>query len=340
MKISIVGAGSWGSALALALAKVADITLYCRKDSQVATINQQHKNPQFLPEGTTFSNNIVATSNLDECVIANLIIMATPLNALRDTLLQLKPRITSKTQIPDFMVVCKGFEVNTGMLPHQIFKNVFSDVENIPHYGTLLGPSFAQEVVYELPTAITLSGNNLDFVFKWIDNFKTIPYFRVYAGDDVIGAEVGAGVKNIVAIAAGIVDGLSLGSNARAALITRSLNELSTLVSNLGGNKNTIYGLTGLGDLILTCTGDLSRNRQVGIELAKGKPLSEILNNLGHVAEGVYSTNEVYQLSKKHGLDMPIVETVYNILNGKTDIKSSIIALFNREPKLEFIKMR
>lgn len=335
MKVSIIGAGSWGSALALSFSLVADISLYCRNVSQAEYINTQHINPGYIPDGVILNNNITATSNLTDCLNADLIIVATPLNALRSILLQIKDFIINASVIPDIIWVCKGFELNTGMLPHQVFNDVFSDVQNIPKHGALLGPSFAQDVANKLPTVITLASNKVGFAFKWIEVFRAIPYLRIYASQDVIGAEIGAGVKNVVAIATGIIDGLGLGLNARAALITRSMHELSRLVKKLGGSVNTVYGLTGIGDLILTCTGNLSRNRQVGLELAKGKQLDEIINNLGHVAEGVYSTNEVYKLSHKLGVDMPIVDTVYNVINGNIEIKDSVFALLNREPKEE-----
>ena len=160
--------------------------------------------------------------------------------------------------------------------------------------------------------------------------------FRIYAHDDVLGSEVGAAVKNVLAIAVGISDGLGLGYNARAALITRSLNEFSALVLALGGHRETIYGLTGIGDLILTCTGDLSRNRQVGLELAKGRSIDEIIKNLGHVAEGVLTAREVYQKAQQFKLDMPIVSSVYRILNNGANIQDEVYNLLNRQPKAEF----
>ncbi|HLX54019.1 MAG TPA: NAD(P)H-dependent glycerol-3-phosphate dehydrogenase, partial [Aquella sp.] len=173
------------------------------------------------------------------------------------------------------------------------------------------------------------------FAKKWINQLSTVPNFRVYANTDVIGSEVGSAVKNIMAIAVGISDGLQLGYNARAALITRSLNELAAMVMALGGEAKTIYGLTGIGDLILTCTGDLSRNRTVGLELAKGLSCEQILKKLGHVAEGVYAAREIYELSKRFHVDMPIVSAVYGIIYENADIKQTVDGLLGRAPKFE-----
>ena len=260
----------------------------------------------------------------------DLVVIATPLSGLREMLLQIKSICTNK--LPDIIWVCKGLEVGSGLFPHQVAREELGEFKNI---GALLGPSFAKEVALGLPTAITLTSNNIEFVRRWIDGFKLIPNFRVYANSDVIGSEVGSAVKNIIAIAVGISDGLHLGYNARAALITRSLSELSNMVTALGGEDRTIFGLTGIGDLILTCTGDLSRNRTVGVELAKGFKCDQILKNLGHVAEGVYTTREVYKLSKKLGLDMPIVDAVYNIIYENSDINKTVSTLLARAPKFE-----
>lgn len=331
MLISVLGAGSWGSALAIAFSHVADVKLWSRDSLQVVQINNSRVNSSYLPESIKFPPNIEATTDFQQILMADLIVIATPTAALRSIISQIVQFSTAK--VADIIWVCKGFETESGLLPHQIIEQVCPGIDNI---GALLGPSFAKEVAQSLPTAITLASNNLSFALKWSNNLKNIPNFRIYANTDLIGSEVGAGVKNIMAIAVGICDGLHLGFNARAGLITRSLNELGQLVLLLGGNSETIYGLSGIGDLILTCTGDLSRNRTVGLELAKGYKVEDIVANLGHVAEGVLASKEVYNLSQKLNIEMPIVEAVYKIIYERADLTAQVFSLLSREPKLEF----
>lgn len=331
MSISVLGAGSWGSALAIAMSHADSIKLWSRDQDQVSQINQERINPGYLTDSIKIPMNVLATSDLSDALLADLLIIATPTNTIRSILTKIRQILPNC--LPDIIWVSKGFEIDSGLLPHQIVQDVCPDIKNI---GALLGPSFAKEVAMGLPTAITLASQELDFALKWVQKLKHIPNFRIYANTDLTGSEVGAGVKNIMAIAVGISDGLNLGYNARAALITRSLNELGQLVILMGGRPETIYGLTGIGDLILTCTGDLSRNRTVGLELAKGNDIDSILINLGHVAEGVNAAKEVYKLSKKLKVEMPIVEAVYKIIFESADLSSTVISLLKREPKLEF----
>jgi glycerol-3-phosphate dehydrogenase (NAD(P)+) len=330
-KVGILGYGSWGSALAIAFSHVMQVTLWGRAQDKVDIINKTRTNPDYIPSEVRFSDEVQITSDI-ACAIKgkDLVIIATPLSGLREILLQIKTY--SANRLPDILWVCKGLEIGSGLFPNQIAKEVLGGFENI---GALLGPSFAKEVAQGLPTAITLSSSNTQFAKKWINQFSLIPNFRVYANTDVIGSEVGSAVKNIMAIAVGISDGLQLGHNARAALITRSLNELAAMVIAMGGEAKTIYGLTGIGDLILTCTGDLSRNRTVGLELAKGFKCEQILKNLGHVAEGVYAAREIFKLSKRLGLEMPIVSAVYNIIYENADILQTVNTLLKRAPKFE-----
>lgn len=328
MQISILGAGAWGSALAVAFSKVANIILWSKDEKQVEQINITRNNINYLPADVVFSKEILITNDIKDTLSSNLLIIATPINALREVLSTIYKQINNK----DIIWVCKGFEAKTGLLPHQIIYEVCGDIENI---GALLGPSFALEVAKGLPTAVSLASKSRFFVNRWIDFFNSVPNFRVYANEDVVGCEVGAGVKNIMAIAVGLSDGLNLGFNARAALITRGLNELAQLVIALGGSAKTIYGLTGVGDLILTCTGDLSRNRLVGLKLAQGEAITDIVNNLGHVSEGVNAIEVVRKLSYKLKIDMPIVEAVYRITFEGADLTSEVYSLFKREPKFE-----
>ena len=329
MVISVLGAGSWGSALAIAMSNVASVKLWSRSSNQVEQINLHRINKDYLSETIKFPHNIKATSDFSDALKADLVIIAVPSSVLRSILNILK----QEPKIPDIIWVCKGFEIGTSLLPHQVVSEVLAGFKNI---GALIGPSFAKEVAESKPTAIALASENLQFALGWIDRLKAIPNFRIYANNDVMGAEIAAAVKNVIAIAVGICDGLDLGYNARAALITRSLNELKELVISLGGIPETIYGLTGVGDLILTCTGELSRNRQVGLKLATGAKIKAILNDLGHVAEGVNASKEVYDLSMRLNLDMPIIATVYKILFEEADIVKSVTNLLNREPKVEF----
>lgn len=330
MQISVLGAGSWGSALSIAFAKVFEVTLWSHNEAQVNEINSRRTNQHYLPTEIIFANNIKCTYDFDSALNADLIIIATPLNAIRGILTKVKEK---KEKLPNILFVSKGFEANTGKLPHQIIEDVLPKFYD---YGLLIGPSFAKEVALGLPTAITLVSPNLEFAVKWMKELQGIPNFRIYAHDDVIGSEVGAAIKNVLAIAVGLSDGLTLGFNARAALITRSLNELSSLVMALGGRRETIYGLTGIGDLILTCTGDLSRNRQVGQELAKGKSINDVVSSLGHVAEGVLTTKEIYRISQHLKIDMPIVTCVYKIIYENANMFEEISLLIARTPKVEF----
>ena len=329
MVVGVIGAGSWGSALAIAFSKVAFVRLFSRNEMQVEQINISRTNKDYLPETIKFPDTIIATNDFLYASDVDLIIIAVPSSVLRNILNLLK----QNSVIPDIIWVCKGFEIGTGMLLHQIVAEVLPSSRNV---GALIGPSFAKEVAEGLPTAITLASANLEFAVNWVEKLKDIPNFRVYANTDIVGAEIGAAVKNVIAIAVGISDGLNLGYNARAALITRSLNELKELVIALGGVPETVYGLTGVGDLILTCTGELSRNRQVGLKLSTGQKISTILEELGHVAEGVNATKEVYKLSQQLNLDMPIIETVYKIIYEDANIAKSVTNLLNREPKVEF----
>lgn len=331
MRISVLGAGSWGSALACAFSKIAPVLLWSRDQAQVFSIQTRRVNHGYLPDDVIFPDSITVTSDFSSACNTDLIVIATPLNAVREVLAAIS---REAKEIPDIILVSKGFEANSGKLSHEIIHDVLPEFKR---FGLLLGPSFAKEVALELPTAITLAAFDLSFAISWMQKLKGIPNFRIYAHDDIIGSEVGSAVKNVLAIAVGISDGMQLGFNARAALITRSLNELAALVLALGGRRETIYGLTGIGDLILTCTGDLSRNRQVGLELAKGKSIDAIVNELGHVAEGVLTAKEIHLKAQSLGIDMPIVASVYRIIYENSDIKSEVVNLIARAQKTEFI---
>ncbi len=323
MKISVFGAGAWGTALALAFAARHEITVWTWEADHAEAMRRDRENRQFLP-GYPLPETMRISADAAE-VLANvdLVIIATPMAGLRNTVALIG------NQAP-FLWVCKGLEANTGLLPHQVVAQVGV---NCP-YGTLTGPSFAEEVAKGLPTAITLASGDLDFAQRIAEALHT-PRLRIYANQDVIGAEVGAAVKNVLAIATGICDGLGLGLNARAALMTRGLAEITRFGMALGAKRETFMGLAGLGDLILTCTGDLSRNRRVGLALAAGKSVQTIQQELGHVAEGVSTTNEVARRAAMLGVDMPITDALHEVLEGRLGASAMVDRLMNRLTKPE-----
>lgn len=333
-KISILGAGSWGSALAVAFGKVIPITLWSYNKDQVDLINRTRGNVGYLIEPVKFPNNVVATNDLEQALRSELLVIATPLKAFRGILQRINE--LSLDKCPDIIWVCKGLELQTGLFPHQIAKEILG--ENRHNVGALMGPSFANEIAQGKPAAVVLSSYNINFTTYWINKLSSVPNLRIYSNNDLIGSEVGGAVKNIMAIAIGISDGLELGQNARAALITRGLCELVQLVEAMGGLADTAYGLTGIGDLILTCIGNLSRNRQVGLELVKGNSLDVTLKNLGHVAEGVPSTLEIHKLGIKLRLNLPIIDCVYSILYKDTPLINAVDMLMSRAPKSELQK--
>jgi glycerol-3-phosphate dehydrogenase (NAD(P)+) len=258
---------------------------------------------------------------------ADLHLIVTPLAGLRPTVRELQRRAPGTP----LLWACKGLESGTCRLPHEI---VAEELPAATPRGVLTGPSFAAEVARHLPTAITLACSDLAQARHWSQLLHQ-PRLRLYANDDVVGAEVGGAVKNVMAIAAGISDGLGFGLNARAALITRGLAEMARLGIALGGRTETFMGLAGMGDLILTCTGDLSRNRRVGLALAAGRSLPEILHDLGHVAEGVGTAQAVDHLARQRGVDMPITAAVAALLRGEVTPFAAVDALLARDPKTE-----
>ena len=326
MNIAILGAGAWGTALAVNFIKRHDVTLWARNPAQVAEMRQTRANTRYLP-GVALPGQLALSADLAATVaVADVVIVATPSGAFRSVL----KSIADQVAYTPVIWVCKGFESGTMKLPHQVA------AETLPATtprGVLSGPSFAQEVAAGLPTALTLASQNPATLC--VAGLLHDHHLRVYTSTDVIGVEVGGALKNVIAIAAGISDGLHFGYNARAALISRSLAEMTRLGHALGGQTETFMGLTGMGDLILTATADLSRNRQVGLRLAAGMSLEAILRDLGHIAEGVTTAREVDQLAQQLGVDMPIVHAVCQILYQGVAPKTAVEALLNREPKAE-----
>ncbi len=328
MNITIIGAGAWGTALAISLSAHHRVTLCARDTAQVAAMRSARCNRPYLPD-IALPDNLELSANFTATLAtAELVIIAVPTAGLRSVLQQ----IAASPKHCGVVWLCKGFEAETSKLPHQVVAEV------LPagfQYGVLSGPSFAQEVARGLPTALTLASSDEEFARNTAQALHH-SRLRIYASNDVIGVEVGGAVKNVLAIASGICDGMGLGYNARAALLTRGLAEISRLGLKLGGRAETLGGLSGVGDLILTCTGDLSRNRQVGLLLARKQGLQEILQQLGHVAEGVYTVREVHQLAQRLGVAMPISEAVYRVLYEHIPAAEVIVDLLSRAPNMEF----
>lgn len=327
MKITVLGAGAWGTALAIAFSARHAVTLWARQAEVRSVLSTDRENRRLLPAHPFPETLRIGDDFAAAAAAADLLIVATPISGLRPTLCRLREAAVPRP----LLWVCKGLEAGTAKLPHQI---VAEELGAQALCGALSGPSFAEEVARGLPAAVTLAANDSAFGHHTALALHS-PHFRIYANDDLPGVEVGGGVKNIMAIATGVCDGLGLGLNARAALITRGLAEIARFGVALGGHPQTFMGLAGMGDLILTCTGDLSRNRRVGLALAAGKTLPQILRDLGHVAEGVSTTREVARLAEQLGIDMPITHAVDAILYGDEPAASAVEKLLSRDPKIE-----
>lgn len=328
MNITVLAAGAWGTALAIAFAGKHRVALWTRDADVAADLLARRENIRFLP-GHRVPESVSVTTDFTAAIEgADLLVVATPIAALRSTV----DAVRAQGVDTPLIWVCKGFETGTGLLPHQVVKEVLGEGSGI--YGVLSGPSFAEEVAAGQPTAVALAANDPAFARRLARELHD-GNLRIYANDDLAGVEVGGAVKNVLAIATGVCDGLGLGLNSRAALITRGLAEIARLGTALGARRDTFMGLAGMGDLILTCTGDLSRNRRVGLGLAQGKTLAQILEELGHVAEGVYTAREVERLALKLHLDMPISMAVAAVLDGRQSARQALEGLLARDPKEE-----
>ncbi|MGH8670779.1 MAG: NAD(P)H-dependent glycerol-3-phosphate dehydrogenase [Burkholderiales bacterium] len=327
MNITILGGGAWGTAVAIALCRHHRVTLWVRNSQQLSALQQQRRNEYYLP-GHTLPDPLRIEELLPRALAdAELTLFAVPSAAFR-----LMLRDAKAAGLKEGVIwACKGFEPHTAMLPHQVAD---AELQGVFRCAVLAGPSFAQEVAAGLPTAIALASNDAEFARHAAAQLHTAR-LRIYTSTDVLGVELGGAVKNVLAIAAGISDGMGFGYNARAAMITRGLAEITRLGIKLGGKLETFMGLSGLGDLILTCTGDLSRNRQVGLQLAQGRPLAMILQHLGHIAEGVYSAREVKRLASAAHVDMPISDAVFRVLYDGCSPKRAVEELLSRELKVE-----
>lgn len=328
MKICVLGAGAWGTGIAIRLAERAQVTLWARNAEQVRAMRFERVNARYLP-GVPLPTSLQISDDLSAATqAADYLIAAVPTSGFRSLLHQLRQ---ANRTLP-LIWLCKGFEAGSMKLAHQIVEEEWP--ADVPR-GVLSGPSFALEVARGLPAALTLASHDAEFARRAAAALHTST-LRPYSSTDVVGVEVGGAVKNVIAIAAGVSDGLAFGLNARAALITRGLAEMTRLGVRLGGQPQTFMGLSGVGDLILTCTGDLSRNRQVGLRLARGASLETILRELNHVAEGVTSAREVRRLAHTLKVDMPITETVCRLLDQALSPQQAVAALLNRGLKDEW----
>ena len=332
MHITLIGAGAWGTAMALAAARQTGghaVTLHARDAAQADALRTDKQNARYLP-GVDLPASIEISSAplvslLSTSPNCDLWVIATPMAGLRAAL-------TAMADVTAPVVwLCKGLESGTGLMPHEVQAQV------APHLkaGALSGPSFALEVARQQPTALVAASAHAPVREAMVQAFHG-PALRVYANSDIVGVEVGGAVKNVLAIATGLCDGLNLGLNARAALITRGLAEMTRLGLALGAHSDTFMGLSGLGDLVLTATGELSRNRKVGLLLAQGQSLDQAVASLGHVAEGVYSARTVMQRARALGVDMPITEAVVALLDARLSPREAVVALMGRDPKGEF----
>jgi len=327
--LSVLGAGSWGTALAMLAAKNGCNTLlWGHNPLHINALSVDRENKRYLP-GLPLPNNLTITDKLEEAALfSSIILVSVPSHAFRNTLLKLEPLINKNTKIA---WATKGFNAGNSELLHQLVEQTLSkDIQT----AVLSGPTFAQEVATDLPTAITIASDSTEFSNQLADILHN-NYFRAYTSQDIIGVQVGGALKNVLAIAAGIADGLGFGANTRAALITRGLQEVIRLGTKLGGSPETFMGLAGLGDLILTCTDNQSRNRRLGLSLGQGANLEESVKTIGQEVEGVSAAKEAYSLSLKYNIEMPITEQTYKVLYENLEPLVAVQNLLGRDQKAE-----
>jgi len=332
IKIGIVGGGSWGTAIGRLLAgKGENVTIWAHEKEVVDSINNKQENKLFLPD-IKLPENLKATNKIEEAIDGkDVVVMATPSQFMRTVLSEIAYLFQPGCYI---VLLSKGIENGTLKLMHQVAE------ENLPdslhkNIFVLSGPTFARELSMEMPSAAVIASYNTEGI-GFVQQLFATDYFRTYRSTDVLGVELGGTLKNIIAISVGILEGLGLGMNSRAALMTRAIAEISRLAIKMGANPFTITGLSGIGDMILTCTGDLSRNKSVGVRLGRGEKIKDILDSMIMVAEGVTSTVSAYDLSRKIEVSMPIVEAVYQIVHDDKNVKEVFSNLMKRQLKEEF----
>jgi len=330
-KLAVLGAGSWGSALASVLDENGHhVTIWTRDESQKNEINTDHTNKHYLPE-FKFPKHITATTDLEKAVIGvDAIVVVIPTSGIRELAQKLNNILDSKITV---IHASKGLERQT----HKRISTILEEelpAEFITGIVALSGPSHAEEVIKRDLTTITAASTRLESA-KYVQSLFINDYFRVYTNPDIIGVEIGAALKNIIALGAGIISGLGYGDNAKAGLVTRGLAEISRLGIELGADPLTFMGLSGVGDLIVTCTSVHSRNWRAGYQLGKGEKIDSVLENMGMVVEGVSTTQAAYELAKEHAIEMPITEALYNVLYKDAEVKHVILNLMKREGKAE-----
>lgn len=330
LKIAVLGAGSWGTALAALMARHGhQIVLWGRDAKIAAVIDQQHENSRYLPD-IPLPENLRATTDLAAALAdADQVLVVVPSHAFTQTLHMLAPLRPAKAGVA---WATKGFETGSGRFLHEVAEDILG--ADVP-LAVVTGPSFAKEVALGLPTAVTVHGSDVGFAQSVADALHG-PAFRAYTGDDMVGAELGGAMKNVLAVATGVADGMQLGLNARAGLITRGLNEMLRLSAAIGGKPETLMGLAGLGDLVLTCTGDLSRNRRLGLALGRGQNLSDAVREIGQVVESVQTADEVMRQAERHDIDLPISSAVRAVLHGELAPSDGLQQLLAREQKPEY----
>ncbi|MCP3105063.1 NAD(P)-dependent glycerol-3-phosphate dehydrogenase [Myxococcus sp. K15C18031901] len=333
MRGSVIGSGSFGTALANVLAVNCDeVRLWGREPTVVDAINTRHENPTYLP-GIPISERVRATQDLEEALVGSeLVVLATPSHATRQVVARAKDFLPKHVPI---VTVSKGIENETLLTMTELLEDCLPE-EFHPYIAVLSGPSFAKELARRMPTVVTIA-SHWDKVAVRCQKALQTETFRSYTSTDVVGVQYGGALKNVIAIAAGMADGLGMGHNARAAIITRGLAEITRLAVRKGANPLTLSGLSGMGDLVLTCTGELSRNRHVGMELGKGRKLADILSQMKEVAEGVKTARSARDLSIKTGVELPICQQVYLIAYEDKNAKSAVVDLMTRQPKSELV---
>lgn len=327
-KVTFLGMGSFGTSLGILLAKNGcEVTIWGRSSEEVQKVRETRINEKYLP-GSLIPSNVIITDNIEEAINnSEYIVLAVPSFAIRGVARQISSKLKEKHIL---ISIAKGIEEESNLRLSQVIK------EEAPSNPVVVmtGPSHAEEVARSIPTTIVVSSEDMDYAYKVQDLFMT-KYFRVYTNDDVIGVEIGGAVKNIIALTCGICDGLGYGDNTRAALMTRGMSEIVRIGTLLGGKQETFYGLTGMGDLIVTCTSLHSRNRRAGIQIGKGVPVNEACNNIGMVVEGISACEAFYKLKEKLNVCMPIVDALYEILFNNKDIKEISHSLMSRDKKNE-----
>lgn len=327
-RVAVLGAGSWGTALALQLARNGhSVNLWGHDPQHIRRLLDEKQNTEFLPD-IPFPDNIHPIASLQQAVEGiNFILLVIPSKAYREFLKQLKPLISSDTRV---FWASKGFEIETGKFLHELVVEELG----VAHYGVISGPTFATEVARDLPAAVTCAGNNPEST-QQIAELLHGGHFRCYTSSDVIGVEVGGALKNVLAIGVGAVDGLGFGANTRAALMTRGLAEIMRFGESMGAKRETLMGLSGLGDLILTCTDNQSRNRRFGLAVGQGVSIEKALESLHQTVEGYRASNAIHQIAQKMGVNLPIMEQVYLVLYQGKSLVDAVADLESREQKAE-----